>query len=215
MLQRDTILTRFGMKAFEYQVVPDDVLGGDEAITLITPTHVRIRLSRSTMERARSLDRRARMTIAHEMMHGVLHRNEAPLTRARVETHARVVAPHVSVERQASVGASAYLITDEMLRASASPEDLAQRAIVSFAAADIRWEQEQKRLRRDDVQAGLRALSAELKERTKPAEASTKAALLCPGCNDRCLLPIGVKFMCIGACDQTFDGFADGDGPLE
>lgn len=215
ILNWDTIPTRFGMKAFAFQVVPDEELGGDEAITLITSTHVRVRLSENTMERARSLDRRVRMTIAHELMHGVLHRNEAPLARARVEAHARVVPPHVSVERQANVGASAYLITDEMLRASASPEALAKRALVSFAAADIRWEQEQKRLHRSDVATGLRALSAELKERTESKDTTSKAALLCPGCGDRCLLPIGVKYMCIGVCDRIFEGFADGDSPLE
>ena len=118
LLERGTILTRFGLKVLGYQVVSDDVLGGDEAVTLITAAHVRIRISQSTIDRARSLDRRARMTLALELMHGVLHRNEAPLARARLETNRRIVAPHVSVERQASVGASAFLVTDAMLQAS-------------------------------------------------------------------------------------------------
>ena len=214
MLECDTIPTRFGMKVFDYQVVSDEELGGDEAITLVSSTHVRVRISRSTMERARALDRRSRMTLAHELMHGVLHKHEAPLARAR-ETRASIVSPHVSVERQANVGASVYLVTDEMLRASASPQDLAQSALVSFDAADIRWEKEEKRQHRVYVAAALRTLSVELKERTKPAGVASKSLLLCPGCGDRCLQPIGVKYLCIGECDQTFDGFADGDGPIE
>ena len=213
MLGRDTMPTRFGMKSFAYLVLPDEELGGDEAITLVSPTSVRVRLSQSTMGRVRALDRRARMTIAHELMHGVLHRNEAPLARARVETHARIVAPHVSVERQASVGASAYLVTDAMLGASNSPEDLAQRALVSFAAADLRWERHQNLLNRGEVQAGLRALSSELRALAKPKAAST-GALRCPGCGEQCLLPIGVRYMCVGICDRTFNDFADGDGPF-
>ena len=213
MLDRDNIPTRFGMKSFAYQIAPDEDLGGDEAITLISPTSVRVRISRSTMRRARDLDRRARMTLAHEMMHGVLHRNEAPLARARVETHTRIVAAYFSVERQASVGASAYLVTEAMIRASASPGDLAQCAQVSITAAELRWEKHQNLLNRGEVQAGLRALSSELRTLARPREAPT-AALRCPGCGEECLLPIGVRFMCVGICDRTFDDFADGDGPF-
>jgi hypothetical protein len=214
MLEYDTIPTRFGMKAFAYQVVSDEELGGDEAITIVSSTHVRVRISQSTMKRARALDCRSRMTLAHELMHGVLHQHEAPLARAR-ETRARIVSPHVSIERQANVGASAYLVTDEMLKVSASPQDLAKSALVSFGAADIRWEQKQKRLHRGDVAAALRTLAVELKQEIKPAGVVSKALLLCPGCGDRCLQPIGVKYLCTGRCDQTFDGFADGDGPIE
>lgn len=58
LLKRKTIPTRFGEKAFAFQVVDDEVLGGDEAITLITRTDVRIRLSRTTFERASFQDRR-------------------------------------------------------------------------------------------------------------------------------------------------------------
>ena len=187
--------------------MPDQELGGDEAITLITSTHVRIRISRTTMERAR-------MTIAHELMHGVLHKNEQPLARARVETHARIVPAHISVERQANVGASALLITGAMLGTSTSPTDLAERFLVSLAAADIRWEQHQKQLHRSEVHASLRALSTELKTLSKPKDLASASALICPTCGERCLLPIGVRYMCVGVCDRILDNFADGDGPL-
>ena len=77
LLKRNSILTRFGEKKFDYQVVDDLDLGGDEAVTLINEHHVRVRLSRSTYSRVRDQDRRARMTLAHEFMHGVLHRKRS------------------------------------------------------------------------------------------------------------------------------------------
>ena len=117
------------------------------------------------------------------------------------------------LERQASVDASAYLVTEAMIRASGSPEYLAQRAQVSTAAAGLHSEKHQNLLNRGEVQAGLRALSSELRTLARPREAPT-SALGCPGCGEECLLPIGVWSMCVGICDRTFDDFADGGGPF-
>lgn len=212
-LQLETIPTRFGEKVFGFQVVDDEVLGGDEAVTLITRTNVRVRLSRTTFERASCQDRRARLTVAHEMMHGVLHSNATPLARAKQQTGTRYVAPFVSVERQANVGASAYLITDAMLRAAQAPSDLADFARVSFEAADIRWERYQRKLQRGNVHAGLKALKTELETGSKGG-APAAEGLLCPSCGTRSLMPIGIRYLCVGPCDRIIDGFADGDGPV-
>ncbi len=101
LLNRDKIFTRFGEKHFEYKTVPDVEIGGDEAVTLITPNYVRIRISETTHDRARSLDRRARFTLGHEFGHAVLHKNKVELARTQIEQVTRVVAPYISVERQA------------------------------------------------------------------------------------------------------------------
>ena len=214
LLECRTILTRFGEKQFDYQVVDDEVLGGDEAITLITDNHVRVRISRSIYDRAASLDRRARFSIAHEFAHGALHKNLAPLARTRQQTVKRIVPAYVSVERQADVFASAYLITDAMIGRATSPSDLAERCLVSPAAAEIRWEKEQTRLRRDEIGAGLRALHAELENFGKADDTQTDNTLQCPVCGQRKLLPIGVKYLCQGPCDRVYDGFPDGDDPV-
>ena len=66
LLDCKTIFTRFGEKYFDYQVVDDEVLGGDEAVTLVSKSNVRLRVSRTTYDRVASFDRRGRMTIAHE-----------------------------------------------------------------------------------------------------------------------------------------------------
>jgi IrrE N-terminal-like domain len=215
LLEYKTILTRFGEKRFDYQIVDDEVLGGDEAITLIAESHVRIRVSRTTYDRATSLDRRARFSIAHEFAHGTLHKNAAPLARARQETVKRVVPAYVSVERQADVFASGYLVTDAMTRLSTSPSDLAEKYLISAAAADIRWEKEQTRLRRDAIGVGLRALQVELLDAGKAKVSRNDNALLCPACASRTLIPIGVKYLCRGPCDRIYDSFPDGDGPGE
>ncbi len=214
LLKRDTLLTRFGLKGFDYQVVGDEVLGGDEAVTLITPKHVRVRVSRTTYDGALALDRRSRMTIAHEFMHGVLHRNEEPLARARAETQKRVVPAYVSVERQASFGASEYLITAAMVQASDTPADLAARAVVSFTSADIRWEKEQTRLGRAGVMANLLALSVELRSGPDQTRNAASSALPCPRCGHETLFPIGSMYLCTGPCDRVIGEFPDGDGPM-
>lgn len=213
LLERDTILTRFGEKSFDYQIVNDTDLGGDEAITLITQFSVRVRLSRSIYERALSLDRRARFSVAHEFAHGTLHRNSAPLARGREMTVSRVIPAHVSVERQADVFASAYLVTEAMMSCATSPSDLADRYLISPAAADVRWEKEQKRLNRDVVGSGLKALHAELRVANKVVEKGAEDTVQCPVCGHRTLIAIGVKYLCTGPCDRVYDSFPDGDSP--
>jgi hypothetical protein len=214
LLERKTILTCFGEKQFNHQVADDEVLGGDEAVTLITESHVRVRVSRTVYGRATSLDRRARFSIAHEFGHGALHKNVAPLARVRQETVKRIVPAYVSVERQADVFASAYLVTDAMVNCATSPSDLAATCLISLPAADIRWEKEQTRLNRDAISAGLRALHAELRDAGKAADPLDDNALLCPVCSHQTLIPIGVKYLCRGPCNRVYDSFPDGDGPV-
>lgn len=214
LLDCKTIFTRFGEKYFDYQVVDDEVLGGDEAVTLVSKSNVRLRVSRTTYDRVASFDRRGRMTIAHERGHGVLHKNAVPLARARHETIRRIVPPFVSVERQANVFASAYLVTQAMVSRAESPSDLADTCLVSAAVADIRWELEQTRINRDKIGASFRALHSELQALGKVANPPLAPGLLCPVCGQKKLLPLGVKYLCQGPCDRFYDGFPDGDGPV-
>lgn len=129
------------------------------------------------------------------------------------QTETRHVAPFVSVERQANVGASAYLVTDAMLRTARSPSDLADLACVSFEAAEIRRERYQRTLQRGDVHASLKALKTEL-ETGLNGGASIVKGYLCPSCGTRSLVPIGIRYLCVGPCDRIIDGFANGDGPV-
>ena len=212
LLSLGKILTRFGEKELLYLVVPDCELGENEGITIISETRVRIRLSKTTYERAVAGNGRSRMTVAHEFMHGLLHKNRLPLSRGKIEEK-RFVKHFVSVEHQAKVGASAYLITDAMVRNAISPAELSKIALVSFSAADIRWKEEQQKLRRNELQAGFKALVTELKSFDNRPDQLIKNALICPGCGQITLVPIGIRYLCVGPCDRPFD-VADGDGPF-
>jgi len=209
-LARRSIWTRFGEKEFDYQVVKDEDLGGDEAITLVTDSHVRVRLSQSTYERACALDRRARWTIAHELAHCALHKNVAPLARSRQQTAPRVVPHYVSVERQAEVFTGSYLITEAMVAIVTSPSELADRFLISLSAADVRWEKRRTPESRESVASGFKKLRMELGQAGAPTM-SEPSLLFCPGCGQPSLMPLGVKYLCLGICDKAYESFADGD----
>jgi hypothetical protein len=177
-------------------------IGGDEAVTLITSNHVRIRISETTYDRARSLDRRARFTFGHEFGHAILHKNKVELARARIEHVTRVVAPYISVERQADVFASGFLITEAMIDRATSAEELANSVLVSSSAADIRWEKEQKRINQPKIKSGFAALYEELLAKDRPSE--ERPMFVCPECAQLSLTKIGIKYLCL-SCNQTLD----------
>lgn len=213
-LEKKSVLTRFGEKQFEYRIVPDVELGGDEAITLVSEKHVRILIARSTYDRLRSLDRRARFTIAHELGHGVLHKNAVQLARSREINTKRVVPAYTSVERQAEVFASFFLVSDRMAERAESTDDL-EKYLISSAAADVRWEKEQTRRSRGRISAELKALSVELRRTGSPASNPRLTALRCPVCQERKLFAVGAKYLCGGLCNRVYDAFPDGDGPTD
>ena len=199
LYQSPSIFTRFGIKQFTYKVVPDLEIDGDEASTLITNSHVRIRVSETTFRRAEALDRRARFTFAHEFGHGVLHRNKEELARGR-QHQFRLGSPVVSVERQADRFADGFLVTDVMVQIATSADHLAQIALISDRASDIIWEREQNRLKRPIVADGLRRLSAELKNQNRDTQESL--SYLCPSCGKHTLLKLDTKYHCVGECER-------------
>lgn len=212
-LARDTILTRFGTKRLEVVVVSDEELGGDEAHTLITLSSVRLRIARTTFSRLEQLDRRARFTAAHELGHGALHKNSAPLARAPQQTVRRIVAPFVSVDRQADVFASTYLVTDAMAACAESADDLS-RYLISDSAADVRWEREAKRRSRPKIAAGFRALADELRNGGRSSGVSKAEPRVCSKCGMKTLVFVGDRYECQGACMGLNGEFPDGDGPV-
>ncbi|REF85933.1 uncharacterized protein DUF955 [Methylovirgula ligni] len=213
ILECDTLLTRFGTKRLERVVVPDEELGGDEAHTLITESCVRLRFSRTTNNRIEQLDRRARFTAAHELGHGVLHRNSAPLARARQQNVRRMVDSFVSVERQANFFASIYLVTDAMAACVECADDLS-RYLLSGEAADVRWERESKRRSRPKIAAAFRSLADELRNVGRPPSTSKLEPLVCPKCFAKTLVFVGDRYECQGPCMGVNGEFPDGDGPI-
>ncbi len=213
VLARDSLLTRFGMKRFELLVVADEELGGDEAHTLITQSSVRLRMARTTFVRLRQLDRGARFTAGHELGHGVLHNNSAPLARTRQQNVRRVVAPFVSVEHQANAFSSLYLVTDAMASRAQSSDDLL-RYLISDPAADIRWERKSKRRCRPKIAAGFRALADELRNGARSHAISSPMPQVCSTCGMETLVFVSGRYECRGACMAMNGQFPDGDGPV-
>lgn len=213
VLARGTLPTRFGMKRFELIVVADEELGGDEAHTLITQSSVRLRMTRTTFVRLKQLDRGARFTAGHELGHGVLHNNRAPLARSRQQNVQRVVAPFISVEHQANFFSSMYLVTDAMASCANSSDDLL-RYLISDTAADIRWERESKRRNLPKIAAGLRALADELRNPARSPAISNPQTRVCPTCGMETLVFVGGRYECRGACMGMNGRFPDGDGPV-
>ena len=211
VVRRDTVSTRFGTKTFRYRVVEASELGDDEARTNIEGELVEVIVSKATDFRARVGDGRARMTIAHELAHAVLHRNAIPLARARNDDGKTFLKPFEDVEHQAKVFASHYLMPESAVVASEDPSDLAGRFYVSLEAAQIRCKIAKERANRANVQAMLRALGDELRVASLTARSSIGATSVCTSCGQPTLRDSGAKSYC-STCARMSDAYADGDG---
>ncbi len=141
-LESGTILTRWGRKKLVYRVCDDGEMGNDDGRTEFTLDSVIISVKRSVDQNARWGDGRSRMTLAHELAHGVLHFGD-PLYRGSSASGATSISrlrPEDSAEHQAKVFASAFLIDDAFVEEMTSPEEVSVQFVVSCEAASICFE---------------------------------------------------------------------------
>src|SRR4051794_192837 len=141
-LESGTILTRWGRKRLIYRVLDDTEMGEDDGKTEFTSDTVIISVKRTIDQKARWGDGRSRMTLAHELAHGVLHYGD-PLYRASDASGATSISrlhPEDSAEHQAKVFASAFLIHEAAVEEMATPEEVAVQFGVSYEAAKICFE---------------------------------------------------------------------------
>jgi IrrE N-terminal-like domain len=151
-LESGTILTRRGRKKLVYRVCDDGEMGNDDGRTEFTPDSVIISVKRSVDRKARWGDGRSRMTLAHELAHGVLHFGD-PLFRESGVSGATSISrlrPEDSAEHQAKVFASAFLIDDAFVEEMTSPEEVSVQFGVSYEAAAICFERVHREKRRRD-----------------------------------------------------------------
>jgi hypothetical protein len=141
-LQSGKILTRRGRKQLIYKVVDDELMEGRDGKTEYTAEAVVISVKRSVHQKAVWGDGRARMTLAHELGHGVMHHGPALFRNANATgtTDLSQTRASESAEHQAKVFASAFLIEDEVASRLSSPEDLSAEFVVSLDAAEICFE---------------------------------------------------------------------------
>ncbi|MGJ4939590.1 ImmA/IrrE family metallo-endopeptidase [Bradyrhizobium sp. HKCCYLS1011] len=203
VLRCGKILTVRGEKPLIYRVVPDAVLGLKDARTELIDGSVVITTRQSVGSSLLWGDPRTRMTMAHELGHGVMHAEEGAVdhraTGATGTTTISKMSASESAEHQAKVFASAFLIDDQRAAELATSMDIALEFLVSGSAAEICFERVQAQRERE-------AAAARVMEENKKFQALMKTSqeknyhlqAFCPSCRRQTLLPLGTKVGCNG-----------------
>lgn len=122
-----------------FEVISDDEMGDDDALTL--PNKKLIRLRNSVYEDAAKRGGRGRFTMAHEFGHLLLHRNVG-FSRVNPNSPPKI---YMNSEWQADVFASHLLISESLIYNLMTPFDIAEEFGVSLAAATARWNKSQNK----------------------------------------------------------------------
>lgn len=203
-LQSGRILTRRGRGRLIYNVVNDELMGNRDGKTEFTADTVIISVKRSVHQKALWGDGRARMTLAHELGHGVMHYGATMFrdSNAVGATELSRTSPWESAEHQAKVFASAFLIDDKVAASLSSPEEISTEFLVSLEAAEICFERlaeeaehaqsaERVRLSNEDFQNKMRdAIGG------RPKQAFQYTGDFCTKCGNATLIPMGIKLLC-------------------
>jgi hypothetical protein len=209
ILQSELVPTVKGEMKLRYDVVPDRELD-DYAITDFQDNLRVITARRSIHEAAGFGDGHARMTLAHELGHSVMH-SGAPKARSVVHVKTNFIKPYESAERQATVFGSAFLIDDVRAAQLENPAEISVEFCVSLEAARICFDRLHQKARRAKISQQLQKLSAEIASANKPEkEGPHYLDSACPRCSKQTMLKIGIKFLCT-TCDHVCDPFQDGD----
>jgi Zn-dependent peptidase ImmA (M78 family) len=156
-------------------------------------------VKRSVHEKAGWGDGRSRMTLAHELAHGVMHYGATVFRSSSAMGSTELSRGNAagSAEHQAKVFASAFLIDDKVAAKLASAEEISAEFVVSLEAAEICL----KRL----TEAADRAHSAERVRQSneafqakmqKPAQQLKYTGDFCRACGNATLLQIGIRLVC-------------------
>jgi hypothetical protein len=196
------IRTLQGVRPLHYNVVENHELGIADAKTELVNGIVVITAKRAIDEQASFGEGRARMTLAHELGHAVMHATEGAtdlrVAGASGATTVSKANAAESAEHQAKVFASAFLIDDTRAAELGSPLEIAEEFLVSLSAADICYERMvSERVRAaaaERVRESNRKFQALMKESQQPKRNYLPA--LCPGCRFPTLIPLGIKALC-------------------
>ena len=200
-----------GRKELAFKTFPDQDLGDIDGRTEFINGKIFICVKRSVYTKARFGDGRSRMTLAHELGHGVMHLGAAPKHR-RSDASGTTVLSRInaseSAEHQAKVFASAFLIDDTMASEIGNAEDISAEFGVSLTAAEICLERLLTEAERSQSAQRVMRLSEEAKAALsgRPELPAPKyLQQVCSICGNETLLPIGSKAMCDTCnfiCDQ-------------
>ncbi len=193
------IPTKMGRRKLIYRVVNDEKMGNVDGRTEFEGDTVVITAKRSVHEKAKWGDGRSRMTLAHELAHGVLHYG-APMFRsadAVGTTELSRTSAAESAEHQAKVFASAFLIDDTVASTLPSPEDISTEFVVSLEAAKICFERLTEDAERARSAERVRQINATFQaSMRKPTHQFNYTGDFCTNCGSATLIPVGIKLLC-------------------
>ena len=214
VLRSKKLLTLRGEKSLEYVVVDDHHLGDKDAKTEVIDGKIRITTKKSVDSQAAFGEGRARMTLAHELGHAVMHAAEGTVdhraTGATGTTTVSKINASESAEHQAKVFASAFLIDDTRAAELTSPLEIAEEFLVSLAAAEICYERIQDERERAAAAERVMAANKKFQELMKePDRKKNYLPVLCISCKCQTLVSIGTKVGC-ETCGYVGDHPEDG-----
>jgi hypothetical protein len=204
-LRTGSVLTLTGRKNLALENVPDRDMGRDEGNTIHLDSGIVIRVRQTVYNQVVFGVGRARMTLAHELGHAVMHPGAPKARRMAGNITHRFIPAYKSAEHQAKVFASEFLIPESAISTLDSPEKISIKYGVSLEAAEYRFRDPTEANYRAEGAAKLAKLATEL--RSEPLHYISER---CTSCGNATLIPIGVKYLC-HTCDAVTDQFTDGD----
>jgi hypothetical protein len=199
-------------------------LGKHDAKTEFTDGVVTITVKRSVRDHAEIGDGRARMTLAHELAHAVMHHTQTKYrgTGDAGPTAIALAKGYQSAEHQAKVFAVTFLIHEEDAAAMHSAEEISVEFGVSKQAADIYFERLLKKQERERASERVRKMADEAKAALVGQRAPTLITVRgpppaakylpdpCIVCGNETLILLGPKVHC-ETCGFSGDQLQDGD----
>jgi IrrE N-terminal-like domain len=214
-LKHDWIETAFGKKRLFFDARPDAELGEDDAFTSygFLPDgrpFVRITVKNSVHQQARLGLGRARMTLAHELGHAIMHQGIRMARRSQGNLRYASIATYESAEHHARVFAAALLIHPKIAEELDSDEEISVEFGVSIEAASIYLQERRNKATRIEAGLRIRHFAKELRELGSPSKTIHFLDARCVVCSEKTLFAVGHKMMC-RTCDTVFDRPQDGD----
>jgi len=214
---RTQIWTVKGVRPFKLEVVSDDNMKDDVALTSYDGKTIVVQIPLRVHRSAFLGDGFSRNTIAHELGHAVMHFEKltqgAAMARRSVKNLTpKWIASYESAEHHARVFAPAFLINETIARGLPSIDEISIRFGISRQSAEIYFDQLQAEKDRSASALRVRQIADELVSSMSPKRAGHPTFLTdcCSVCSNQTVVPIGPKFLCI-TCDTVYDRFQDGD----
>lgn len=212
-LQQSSIWTVLGPRRLKYEVLPDAEMGSNYGLTTFVGDTVLIQVRKSVDGQAFFGEGRARNTLSHELGHGVLGHDKAPMARGLLgNTTRKWLAPFESAEHQVKVFAPAFLINDDFARTMQCAEEISAAFGISLESARIYFEKIREERDRAKNSELIASKAREFRESVFAPPSQTVSFIqdLCTLCQQPKLFPVGNKYMCQN-CNAVFDRFQDGD----